>query len=378
MSRTPPGCGKGADVSGARSRRSAHESTSTASSPVAGTSARSRGASRRCSAIPCCPSRSGRTTSSRAASSTPASCRRPSPSTRNAPSRPDRRLAQAPHRRRGHPRHVHRQHADEARRAQQRVDAGEQPGHRSAARRVLDHEGHRPRGPHGVRSDDHDLVGVEERVDGVLQQRPAGQLDGRLVDPVHPRGRAAGEDHAAEAAGGEVEVHAGILAAALVPDRSRRVAALRWWHGLHPTADRPAARARPPVGERARPRRQPRPPRRGGAAGADLVVLPEAFARDFGQAGSDVSPFAEPVDGPFAREVAARGRRDLVHRGGRDVRGRRRPRPALQHPRRRRSQPGDVPQDPPLRLLRLPRVRPPDRRPGRAGGRRRRRAGRSG
>ncbi|MGF9753683.1 carbon-nitrogen hydrolase family protein [Microvirga sp. 0TCS3.31] len=40
------------------------------------------------------------------------------------------------------------------------------------------------------------------------------------------------------------------------------------------------------------------------ATGADLVVLPEAFARDFGQAGSDVSPFAEPVDGPFAREVA--------------------------------------------------------------------------
>jgi predicted amidohydrolase len=38
--------------------------------------------------------------------------------------------------------------------------------------------------------------------------------------------------------------------------------------------------------------------------GADLVVLPEAFARDFGQAGSDVSAFAEPVDGPFAREVA--------------------------------------------------------------------------
>ena len=38
--------------------------------------------------------------------------------------------------------------------------------------------------------------------------------------------------------------------------------------------------------------------------GADLVVLPEAFARDFGQAGSDVSAFAEPTDGPFAREVA--------------------------------------------------------------------------
>ena len=45
--------------------------------------------------------------------------------------------------------------------------------------------------------------------------------------------------------------------------------------------------------------------------GADLVVLPEAFARDFGDAGSDVAPFAEPVEGPFAAEVgrvaAARG-----------------------------------------------------------------------
>ena len=37
---------------------------------------------------------------------------------------------------------------------------------------------------------------------------------------------------------------------------------------------------------------------------ADLVVLPEAFARDFGEAGSDVSAYAEPVDGLFASEVA--------------------------------------------------------------------------
>lgn len=42
----------------------------------------------------------------------------------------------------------------------------------------------------------------------------------------------------------------------------------------------------------------------GVTAGADLVVFPEAFARDFGEAGSDVSPFAEPVDGPFGRELA--------------------------------------------------------------------------
>jgi deaminated glutathione amidase len=36
----------------------------------------------------------------------------------------------------------------------------------------------------------------------------------------------------------------------------------------------------------------------------DLVVFPEAFARDFGEAGADVSAYAEPLDGPFATEVA--------------------------------------------------------------------------
>lgn len=33
--------------------------------------------------------------------------------------------------------------------------------------------------------------------------------------------------------------------------------------------------------------------------GADLLVLPEAFARDFGEPGSDLAPYAEPLDGPF-------------------------------------------------------------------------------
>ncbi|CAI9401942.1 carbon-nitrogen hydrolase family protein [Nocardioides sp. T2.26MG-1] len=37
--------------------------------------------------------------------------------------------------------------------------------------------------------------------------------------------------------------------------------------------------------------------------GADLVVFPEAFARDFGEAGSDVGAYAESLDGPFATEV---------------------------------------------------------------------------
>ncbi len=38
--------------------------------------------------------------------------------------------------------------------------------------------------------------------------------------------------------------------------------------------------------------------------GVDLAVLPEAFARDFGEAGSDVSAYAEATDGPFASELA--------------------------------------------------------------------------
>jgi len=40
------------------------------------------------------------------------------------------------------------------------------------------------------------------------------------------------------------------------------------------------------------------------ADGADLVVLPEAFARDFGEPGSDLTPYAEPLDGPFAGRLS--------------------------------------------------------------------------
>ena len=38
--------------------------------------------------------------------------------------------------------------------------------------------------------------------------------------------------------------------------------------------------------------------------GADLVVFPEASQRDFGEPGSDLSPHAEPLDGPFAHAVS--------------------------------------------------------------------------
>src|SRR5205085_12438167 len=37
--------------------------------------------------------------------------------------------------------------------------------------------------------------------------------------------------------------------------------------------------------------------------GSDLVVFPEAFARDFGEPGADLSGAAEAVDGPFATEI---------------------------------------------------------------------------
>ena len=50
------------------------------------------------------------------------------------------------------------------------------------------------------------------------------------------------------------------------------------------------------------------------------MVFPEAFARDFGDAGSDVSPYAESLDGPFATEVARVAGRPREHAGRRHVR----------------------------------------------------------
>ncbi|WP_460854065.1 carbon-nitrogen hydrolase family protein [Nocardioides montaniterrae] len=41
---------------------------------------------------------------------------------------------------------------------------------------------------------------------------------------------------------------------------------------------------------------------------ADLVVFPEAWARDFGAPDEDLSAYAEPLDGPFATELARAAR----------------------------------------------------------------------
>ena len=36
---------------------------------------------------------------------------------------------------------------------------------------------------------------------------------------------------------------------------------------------------------------------------ADLIVFPEAYARDFGSIGGDLRPYAQPLDGPFVTEL---------------------------------------------------------------------------
>ena len=88
--------------------------------------------------------------------------------------------------------------------------------------------------------------------------------------------------------------------------------------------------------------------------GADLVVLPESFARDFGDPGSDVVT-SRGAAGRALRDRGREGRRRAWDDGrGRDVRGGRRA--ALQHPRGPRRRDRGLPQDPPLRLVRLPGV----------------------
>ena len=160
-----------------RSRRSAHESMSTASSPIAGT-ARGR-AARAGGAAPCRAAPPARVV------------RRPGGRVEHSGELPPtvgvdqerpvvagRGLAQPPQRRRRHAGHVHGQDPDERGPAQEGVDAGEEPGDRATAGRVLADEGDRSLRPDALRRDHHDLVGVEEGVDRELQQGPPAQLHG--------------------------------------------------------------------------------------------------------------------------------------------------------------------------------------------------------
>jgi deaminated glutathione amidase len=45
------------------------------------------------------------------------------------------------------------------------------------------------------------------------------------------------------------------------------------------------------------------------SGGAELVVFPEAAARDFGEPGESLAPVAEPLDGPFATTLASLARK---------------------------------------------------------------------
>ena len=179
----------------------------------------------------------------------------------------------------------------------------------------------------GTARADHDhLVGVEERVEARLEQGPAVELDARLVDAVHARGGAAGEDHAAEAAR---RARSRSMPAILAAGWHRRLARVAWlttddaagarWssgrRGLDPAANRRPAR-------RARDARRRRP------GGASRGVRPRLRR------------------GRLRRRAVRRAARRAVrrassaawrpqprhHRRGRHVRGRRRPGPAVQHP----------------------------------------------
>ena len=302
----------------------------------------------------------GRTAPARAGPATPASWRRPSASTRNAPSCP---AAAASSRRNvagGDERHVDGEHARAAGGRGQRGDAGEQAGGRAAlaagppgrtSPAGWSAPARRPRRPRPRRP----------RPERVLQQRAAGVLDAGLVDAAHPGGGAAGEDH-----GGvrRCRAHARSLPHGRVRGRLGP-----WCASLssrRPPGSSPAANRS--LLARADPRRRPTwssSPRRSPATSA--------------RPGSDVSEYAESLDGPFVTEVRAGGEGARHHRGGRHVRDQRRPGPARSTPwSLRGAATADVPQDPPLRLVRLPRVRPAhapaDRRAAVIDGRRARRS----
>lgn len=79
------------------------------------------------------------------------------------------------------------------------------------------------------------------------------------------------------------------------PSRSLRVAVWQHASSLDPAENRAALDRVPEIAVT------------GSGAQADLVALPEAFARDFGAQGSDLAPYAEPLGGPFVsrlREVS--------------------------------------------------------------------------
>ncbi len=245
-----------------------------------------------------------------------------------------------------------------AREPRERGQPGQQPGRRAATCGVLPDEGDRTARDHLVA--DHDHVGdVGQGPQDVLEQGHACELDRGLVGTVEADGAAAGE-HDAPQLGRPWSAHARSLAPVERLGRRARWLAV-WGHGrrVPGTAHGPAPRAPRAASLRTRPGGEPRGPRR--ARRAHRRDRPAGAARGLRPRlrGARLRPGAVRRDaGRALRQRAARAEHPQRHRlAGRHVRGGRRPRPAAEHPRpgRRREADG-VPEDPPLRLLRLPRV----------------------
>ena len=235
--------------------------------------------------------------------------------------------------------------ATRAARVEQRVAAGEQRGHRAAVPRVLAGEGHRPvRSAPGRRPPPPRRRRSPRRAPRSSRVRPCSSTEALSA----PSSRAATPPASTTA-----------LNAVMHRPVVRAACRTGWQAG---TREHAVGHSRP-GGLRPRPGRQPRPAARPGArrqrpGRAARGVRPrlrrgrlrrQPVRRAAGRRRSPPSwprwrPSTTPRSWPGMFETSAR------------------PGPALQHPAGARRRDGVVPQDPPLRLLRLPRVRRAHRR----------------
>ena len=161
----------------------------------------------------------------------------------------------------------------------QRVQTGVRRRDRAAVRRLLagphDGPGGRP-----LVTDDHHATRPGDRSQCALEQGRATHLEGGLVGATEALRAATGQDH-----GVELHVRSLTLAEQHRHTGGMQVTLVQEASTLDPADNRDRLAELTPEG-------------------SDLVVFPEAFARDFGEPGSDLSGAAEPLDGPFATEVA--------------------------------------------------------------------------
>ena len=126
----------------------------------------------------------------------------------------------------------------------------------------------------------------------MLEQRAAVDLEATLVDTAEAHTGAAREDDCGQTTGGEahdrsVAQRAGSGTLGVVP--ALNIALVQLAASLDPAENREAVGVVSSLcAERPKP---------------DLVVFPEATMRDFGSPGSDISEFAEDLDGAFVKRL---------------------------------------------------------------------------